>query len=151
MEGLAESEEKVYLPIPAELYLALAARGVRGIPQVIESVVWDYIERTKENVPTQRESEEERYGHYWGGLFLPHGTELRVMYKGKPEIARVDGQKIYWERQKFDSVSQVAQAIRGGHPSNAWMHVEIREPTEFVWKRADDIRKRFKELGLSEG
>lgn len=77
-------------------------------------------------------------GYNWKGVFLPHGTEIRMRYRGINKYARVEGDEILYEGQQT-TPSRLANTIAGSS-RNAWRDLWIRRPGEPEWTLADAFR-----------
>jgi len=76
---------------------------------------------------------------------IPHGSELRMTYKGKEYRAEVDDGRIYWNGQSYSSPSKAAVAVirsTGSDRTTAdgWRHWEVKTPGSDEWRLADDVR-----------
>ena len=72
-----EAAEFVSVPLPTNLYQAIAARHPTSVSAVIEHVVWDFLDRTGGDAG--RASAADPRGVEWGPLVLPEGTEERIL------------------------------------------------------------------------
>jgi 5-methylcytosine-specific restriction endonuclease McrA len=83
-------------------------------------------------------------GYMWkskdGDLFLPHGTKIRMRYKGKDFHARVEDNELIYDG-KFHSPSSLANAITNSS-RNAWRDLWVKRPGEGDWALADICRRR---------
>jgi hypothetical protein len=77
-------------------------------------------------------------GYQWKRLFLPDGTLLRTIYKGRPRVAQVANDQVVFESAPI-SPNEFANSP-GGAPRNAWKSVWLLFPGEREWKLADDCR-----------
>lgn len=135
--SIRQLDDFVAVPLPTELYLAMAKRYPNGVSSVIENVVWDFLERTEEDFTYSKGSAN---GIYWGSLFLPSETGLRVRYKGEYKYAEVIGDKIVSDGEEFPSISRLASAMCNNTSVNAWKIVEVKRPTDPTWVLADTKR-----------
>jgi hypothetical protein len=76
---------------------------------------------------------------------LPHGSKLRMKYKGAEYHAVVDDGKIVWNGQNYSSPSKAAVAVirsTGSDRTTAdgWRHWEVKTPASGEWRLADDVR-----------
>ena len=83
-------------------------------------------------------------GYRWKRVFLPHGTELRMQYKGRYFYARVDGDDLSYEGRAI-SPGSLANTIAGGS-RNAWRDLWLKRPGDKEWKLADDCRRETERL-----
>jgi hypothetical protein len=83
-------------------------------------------------------------GYQWKDLFLPHGTQIRMQYKGKFHYAKVEGDDIFYEGKSI-SPGSLANTI-AGTSRNAWRDLWIKRPEDKVWKLASECRHEVKEF-----
>ncbi len=84
-----------------------------------------------------------------GGVVLPHGTELRMPYKGVIYEGKIENQKWLVEGRSFDSPSaaacyiarDVAQVVGEGTNVNGWYHWEAKRPGDTDWVLIDELRQ----------
>jgi hypothetical protein len=79
------------------------------------------------------------------GVVLPHGTELRMEYRGKSYFGEIDNGLWVVEGTKFDSPSPAAMAVartkEGKVPSvNGWKYWEARMPQSNRWVNIKSLR-----------
>ncbi|HEX9172105.1 MAG TPA: hypothetical protein VF861_05535 [Telluria sp.] len=82
-------------------------------------------------------------GYQWKNLFLPSGTVLRTVFKGRHYQAIVQDDVVIFEGRSV-SPSEFVNSI-GGARRNAWKAVWLLFPSEKIWKMAcacRDTRKR---------
>ena len=78
-------------------------------------------------------------GYQWKNLFLPHGTQIRMPYKGAYHYAKVEGDQIVYNGTPT-SPGSLANMIT--HSSrNAWRDLWIKRPKDSEWMLADDLRR----------
>jgi hypothetical protein len=77
-------------------------------------------------------------GYQWKELFLPSGTLLRTVFKGRNFHAKVEGDNIVFDG-KGVTPSEFANAV-GGEGRNAWRVIWLCFPNETAWKRAASCR-----------
>ena len=73
--------------------------------------------------------------------FLPDGTEVRTKYFREVKVATVLDGELVWEGKAFDSMSQLARAMRGDTSNNAWKVLEVKRRGDANWKLADLLRR----------
>ena len=88
-------------------------------------------------------------GRAWSGkgVTLPHGTEVRMGYNGKPHSGRIDEGEWLIEGKRFGSPSAaaggVARTKSGSKPSlDGWKYWLVRRPGESGWTVLEELRKR---------
>lgn len=77
-------------------------------------------------------------GYTWKDVFLPHGTSIRMRYKGEYHYAKVEGDYVLFGGQNM-SPSEFANRVAGSS-RNAWRDLEIRRPADEEWIPADQLR-----------
>lgn len=70
---------------------------------------------------------------------IPHGSELRAVYKGEEFFAKVNDGKVIWKGNEYGSVSKAAVAVIQSTGSkrtteNGWRFWEVKEPGKNKWK-----------------
>ncbi len=126
----------VAIPMSQELFMRLASRYPASAASVVEQVVEDFLDRTKDDdMPSDTNP------FLWDQLQLPSGTKVRTKHYGEFQVAEVQDGKVYWDGEEFKSMSQVARAMRGNTSNNAWVVLEIQYPGQTNWTLADRLRK----------
>ena len=135
--GVPHLDSFVSVPLPIDLYAEISRRYPAGVSSVLESVVWDFLERTENDFnPGLRQA-----SIYWDSLPLPEGTEIRTKYFNEYKVAAIQSGEIVWEGESYPSMSQLARAMRGDTSNNAWKVLEIKRPSDTKWQIADFLRK----------
>ena len=134
----ASLDDFVAVPLPADLYAELAERQPRGVSSLLEHIARDFLERTAEDFAARYPGR--KAGVQWDAVFLPDGTEVRTKYKGEVKVATIGDSSIRWEGAVYESMSQLARAMRGDTSNNAWKVLEVRRPSDGSWKPADLLR-----------
>ena len=129
-------DDFVAVPISTEMYMEIARRYPGRVTSLIEDVVENFLERTDEGylMPSSN-------GIYWGAVFLPSGTKLRVSYRGEYKYAAVVEDEIIYEEENVPSVSKMASMMRNNTSVNAWTYVELMRPSDKTWVLADILRR----------
>ena len=130
-------DDFVCVPIPLELYAELARRQPRGVATLLADVAWAFVDRTADDVDMRPQS---KSGVRWDAVFLPDGTEVRTKYFGDIKIASIEGSEIIWNGIPYESMSQLARAMRGDTSNNAWKVLEVKRPGDPNWRLADFLR-----------
>ncbi len=78
-------------------------------------------------------------GYQWKTLFLPDGTDLRMLYDGNGYYAHVRGDHLMYQGLHV-SPRQFTRMVASG-VRNAWRDIFVREPGARDWKRASDLRR----------
>lgn len=79
-------------------------------------------------------------GYQWKHLFLPNGTLLRTVFKGRNFHSLVESDQILFNGAAM-SPSEFANAV-GGVRRNAWKVIWILFPNTSAWKHAEALRRR---------
>ncbi len=140
----------VSIPIPTESFLDLAEflreQGSNRDPvQAVDEAIQYWIENAswkKEDLMPEIFAKE--HGYRWKKVFLPHGTRIRMRYKGKYYYAQVVHDEILYEDQSL-SPGEFANLIANSS-RNAWRALEIRRPNDGEWYLADELRSPSAEL-----
>lgn len=77
-------------------------------------------------------------GYRWKQLLLPHGTLIRMKYKGQFHYAKVEGDLIKHDERDV-SPSEFANLVTGTS-RNAWRDLEVKRPQDSAWFLADFLR-----------
>lgn len=82
-------------------------------------------------------------GYLWkhgkARLFLPHGTGVRMTYKGHEYTARIEGNELVYDGHTTTPAS-LANSITGSS-RNAWRDLWVKFPDDETWTLADDLRR----------
>ncbi|MEO7494391.1 MAG: hypothetical protein ABIT83_22735 [Massilia sp.] len=127
------------LPISSEIYGLLVDASIQtGFQQedweIAALAIKDWILRQHPDVlalPAVR-------GFQWKDLFLPNGTILRTVFKGKNFHCRVEDDHLRYDGQST-SPSAFANAV-GGLRRNAWKVIWVLLPDSQSWKLAASLR-----------
>jgi len=84
-------------------------------------------------------------GYQWKALFLPHGTEIRMQYKGQYYYAKIEGDRLVYNGSST-SPATLANTITGTS-RNAWRDLWIKRPGDRDWTLADECRREAEGLG----
>lgn len=86
------------------------------------------------------------HGYTWkykdSCLFLPSGTEIRMLYKNQYHYAKVVGDEIKYKDATI-TPGALANAITSSS-RNAWRDLWIKRPSEKEWALADQLRRALK-------
>lgn len=127
----------VAVPISTSLYAALLRRFPDRVSAAIEDVVSDFLERTEEDVTLSSGTA----GIYWEALFLPNGTLIRTKYFGEYKTASIEEEFIVWNGERYPSMAQLTNKMRGDTSNNAWRELEIKRPGDKQWIPAQALRR----------
>jgi hypothetical protein len=78
-------------------------------------------------------------GYQWKSLFLPDGSELRVIFSGQAFYARVIGDKLIYDGWPVSPREFATKAAGAGR--NAWREVWVSLPGECKWQPASLMRR----------
>jgi len=85
----------------------------------------------------------------WKEITIPHGSEVRMTYKGRVYHAKVQDGAIVDDEGRRYSPSQWANHVANGTARNAWRDLSFKEPLSKHWIPAEVLRLQArKELGL---
>lgn len=78
-------------------------------------------------------------GYWWKSLFLPAGTKVRMIYKGRTYLAEVSSSGIQYEGRSYSPsgfTHHITDTAR-----NAWRDIELLFPGKSSWILAYRLRK----------
>lgn len=111
-----------------------------------EDVIRRLLDRTK---PTRSKAFDEDRGAdlVSKGGTIPHGSELRMNYKGREYHAVVDDGKIIWDGKAFSSPSEAAVGViqstgQDQTRANGWDYWKVKTPESGEWRLADELREK---------
>lgn len=114
--------------------LGMAALSGKAEWEIVEQAIDEWMRRHAED----QCGEPEFSGYQWKSLFLPHGTVLRTVFKGKNHHCRVECDQIVYQG-KAVSPSGFVNAV-GGVRRNAWKSLWVLLPDSKHWQLADTLR-----------
>ncbi|NGM44182.1 hypothetical protein G5B31_01385 [Rhodobacter sp. SGA-6-6] len=81
----------------------------------------------------------------WKGVVLPHGTQLRMEYRGQMVRGQVQNGKWVVAGKPYTSPSDAAgssvKTKRGDRPSlNGWVYWEVKRPTDTSWRKLNSLK-----------
>jgi hypothetical protein len=79
------------------------------------------------------------FGYMWKSLLLPHGTKIRMNYKGITSHAEISGDNFIYNCKKT-TPSEFANTVAGGTARNAWRDLWIKRPHDRDFRLARDLR-----------
>ncbi len=168
----------ILIPIPRELYddIIRFSDGALDPAEIAVSLLEDWMERSVEfgNYDWMERWEEvaEKYAPHvykawlkeqnadrpvqaqprdlvWKEVTIPHGSRVRMTYKGRTHYAKVENGSIVDEEGRHFSPSQWAHHIANGTARNAWRDLSFKMPMSSHWIPANILRAQArKELGL---
>ena len=78
-------------------------------------------------------------GYVWKGVYLPHGTQLRMKYRGQIHHAAVEGDRLLFQGRPV-SPGELAKSVAGSN-RNAWRDLWVMLPGAERWVVADALRR----------
>jgi hypothetical protein len=107
------------------------SRSTWSPQEAMASAITEWIARQRTPEPSMR-------GYQWKQLFLPDGTDVRMICDGKTHYAKVAGDKLIF-RQRPTSPRGMTLAI-AGDGRNAWRDLSLLLPGERYWINAARLR-----------
>ena len=130
--------ELLHVALPAQLVLELLKRYPTGFEEIVEYAVESFLERTHDDF---YQLSKQSIGMKWGHIFFPSGTQLRTKYFGEYIYAEVLDNYCLWGNEKYTSIPDMLNKMRGNTMNNAWKFLEVKIPNANHWKPADSFRK----------
>ena len=138
------NKSTVNIPIPTESFLGLVdflreQGSTRDPVKAVDVAIYYWIQNAyskPEDLMPEIFTEER--GYFWKNIFLPHGTRIRMKYKGRYYYAQVKHDEILYEDRSI-SPSEFANTVTNSS-RNAWRDLEIRRPGDDEWHLANDLR-----------
>lgn len=142
----------VSVPIPTVQFLELAnflrsSGDPRDPVEMVATAIEYWLDNASWKPELLSEISSNTRGYQWKNLFLPHGTQIRMQYRGTYSYAKVEGDEIIYGGKSI-SPGSLANTI-AGTSRNAWRDLWIKRPEDKEWKLADECRHETKELGES--
>jgi len=78
----------------------------------------------------------------WKLLTIPHGSEVRMLYKSNQHYARVENGAIIDDDGTF-SPSEWASKVADGTSRNAWRDLSFKLPGSVHWEPATALKQKF--------
>ncbi len=129
------------IPVPLEVYQQLTSAACRaGFEKENWEIAAQAIDEWMRRHDPESLSTPATSGYQWKRLFLPTGTLLRTVFKGKNYHCLVEGDDILYDG-KAVSPSGFVNAV-GGVRRNAWESTWILFPGAKQWKLANPLRTR---------
>lgn len=147
------SQSFINVPIPTYTFLSLVdflrQEGSSRDPVEIINAAIDY---WMDNASWKQEDLlpdvfDQEKGCRWKQLFLPHGSLIRMKYKGQFHYAKVEGDTIKYEDKEV-SPSEFANTVTGTS-RNAWRDLEVKRPKDNDWFLADFLRVQEEKMDTS--
>jgi hypothetical protein len=136
----------VNVPVPTAIFLSLVEfLRKNGSSEDPVEIVNRAIEYWMENASWKQEDllpdvSDRQKGYRWKQVLLPHGSLVRMKYKGQFHYAKIEGDSFKYDNADM-SPSEFAHAVTGTS-RNAWRDLEIKRPTDQIWILADILRNQ---------
>lgn len=92
-----------------------------------------------EQAPSSGAYGQPNLGFQWKTLFLPNGTEVKMVYKGRTHYAVVSHERVKDSDGSF-TPAEWARKVANHTARNAWRDIWIRMPAQESWILADKAR-----------
>jgi len=129
------------LPAPMKSFLAVSnymdENGIKTpLAEIVGAAIYQWIaaQRAKREEATANHLD----GYQWKSLYLPAGTVLRTVVKGKSHVAHVRGNELIYD----NAPTTPARFVNAAHGccNNAWTCLWLRFPGNPDWKPAKNLR-----------
>ena len=148
------SESTISIPLPTSLFLELVdflrEQGSDRDPvSAIETAINYWVDNAswkQEDLLPEIFTKDK--GYTWKELFLPHGTSVRMKYKGTYYYANVVSDQILYNEQVV-SPSEFTYQVTSSR-RNAWRDIEIRRSNDSEWISAAQLRNAIKKVRVEE-
>jgi len=140
-------EPLVYVPIPASIYSEIILRSGEHVDVGgwVSNIAQDYLDRTYGDADIWSEQHASK-GYQWQTVFLPNGTQVRMLYRAQNHYAEVQHEKLLYEGGSLspsEFASRVAVSEKGEKTNrNAWRDLYLLLPGKKDWVQADVVRKQ---------
>lgn len=142
------SKSFISIPVKTELFLELSSflksEGFSHDPvEIVEHAILYWMENVswKKDDMYPGVSQSER-GYSWKNVFMPHGTKIRMKYKGVMHYGAINGDELFYQDISI-SPSEFANKVAGGSMRNAWRDLEIKRPSDDEWFSANLLRTKL--------
>lgn len=130
------------IPIPFPLFMALSdhkgrSRSRQEIHDMVGEAIREWLAAQDQRASAAHQPDA-MLGYQWKSLFLPNGTILRAVLKGKSIHAIVEGNDLVFSGERVSPSGFVNAA--GKTARNAWTSIWILFPQQSVWRLAADCR-----------
>ena len=139
---------QVSIPIPTAQFVELLDflrenKDERDPVEVIEFAIEYWMQNASWKPELLARISPESRGYTWSykdhSIFMPHGTDIRMQYKGKYYYAKVEKDEIKFD-DKIVTPSTFANLVTKSS-RNAWRDLWIKRPDDKEWIFADDCRR----------
>jgi hypothetical protein len=132
-----------HIPVSREIYSQL---NLASVHTAFQKETWEIAAEAIEEWTCRHDPDalamSNDKGYQWKQLFLPDGTLLRTVYKGKNHHCLVEEDHLLYEGKSV-SPSRFVNAV-GGIRRNAWTSIWVRFPNTCAWQLADTLRTRVR-------
>ncbi len=129
------------VPIPTKQFLELSEfLRANNDPRDPVFVIREAIDYWIQNASWKPDllAQSDARGYQWKNVFLPHGTQIRMPYKGAYHYAKVEGDQVIYQGKPI-SPGSLANTIAASS-RNAWRDLWIKRPEDNEWTLANDCR-----------
>lgn len=142
------AETYINVPIPTRLFLAVAdylkqKKSKEDPVEAIKFAIEFWMKNGDGRARAASRVNEIEKGYWWKEVFLPHGTALRMRYKGNYFYAKIEQDSVVYEGKIYRSPSKIANEITNSS-RNAWRDFEIKRPEDKHWNLAKVLRREGK-------
>ncbi|MGH8127875.1 MAG: hypothetical protein ACRD4Q_09880 [Candidatus Acidiferrales bacterium] len=151
----------ICIPIRAEVYnefILRMGKSIDNVPDWIENIVLDYLDRTHDDGPWCDEYFERlgletnlmvmhrkefglpEQGYQWQNLLLRNGTEIRMEYRGKYKFASIKHGRLMYKDEAM-TPSEFASIVANNTSRNAWRDLELKFPDASDFQLASVARR----------
>lgn len=130
------------IPVPLEVFTEICdykecKASKEEISELIGKVLRRWLNEARTGAPVDAVGQL-MTGYQWKQLFLPEGTRLRTVFKGRNFHAIVEGERILYDGVAVSPAGFVGAV--GGARRNAWTALWLLFPLECTWKSAAACR-----------
>ncbi|WON73560.1 hypothetical protein [Nitrosospira sp. Is2] len=135
--------QSISVPIPTEQFLEFvnflqSNSDPRDPVEMVSTAIQYWLDNASCKPELLSEVSSAIRGYQWKNLFLPHGTQIRMQYRGTYSYAKVENDEVIYNGSAI-SPARLANTIAGGS-RNAWHELWIKRPQDKEWKLADECR-----------
>jgi hypothetical protein len=135
----------ISIPVSTKQFLDLVAHlkmqnSDRDPVEAIHAAIEYWISSNSHDLPSSQVKihDTEKDGYWWKSVFLPTGTKLKLIYRGKRYSAEVTANGVIFDGKTMSPSNFVVQAT--GTTRNAWRDIDVLFPESQAWVLADKLR-----------
>ncbi len=140
----------IAIPIPTATFISLVnflrEQGSQRDPVEVVAVAIDYwIDnaswKQEDLLPDAHAARalDPNSGYMWKDLWIPEGADIRMKYKGRLFLAKVERSGVLYNGRHFTPSELVFEITKTSR--NAWKDLELLFPGSPGWRLADDLRR----------